>query len=205
MEWARHGASWCCSFVACCAATLAAVADGDCGSRLSGAGVRRWHFLLFSLSADNDVVPDGAKSFVKALQRSIRAGGAKGEAAGGKSRGDLATLYDSEFPKLTERYFKASSWPAADAIGQFIEDGQNAQTDAMRSSILSVSFSCDRAEECLSGPPIGPCGCSGEALTAHARTAMRRKYNKSMRSLCCAPERLNIIQTQCDLDRSTPS
>jgi len=79
---------------------------------------------LFALPADNDVVPDGAKSFVKALQRSIRAGGAKGEAAGGKSRGDLATLYDSEFPKLTERYFKASSWPAADAIGQFIEDGQ---------------------------------------------------------------------------------
>ena len=99
-----------------------------------------FHFCLSSLSADNDVVPDGAKSFVKALQRSIRAGGAKGEAAGGKSRGDLATLYDSEFPKLTERYFKASSWPAADAIGQFIEDGQNTETGAMRSSILSLSF-----------------------------------------------------------------
>ena len=29
-----------------------------------------------------------------------------------------------QFNKLTERYFKASSWPAADSIGQFIEDGE---------------------------------------------------------------------------------
>jgi len=116
----HHGAAPSSHAGAATVAAEATVADG-CPA---GTASLAFHFCLFALSADNDVVPDGAKSFVKALQRSIRAGGAKGEAAGGKSRGDLATLYDSEFPKLTERYFKASSWPAADAIGQFIEDGQ---------------------------------------------------------------------------------
>ncbi len=74
-------------------------------------------------AADNDVVPDGAKSFVKALQRSLRAGGARKDGKGG--RGELANLYDEQFHKLTERYFKASSWPPAEQMATFIEDGQS--------------------------------------------------------------------------------
>ena len=73
-------------------------------------------------AAADDVVPDGAKSFVKALQRSLRAGGARKDGKGG--RGELASLYDEQFHKLTERYFKASSWPAAEQMAPFVEDGQ---------------------------------------------------------------------------------
>jgi hypothetical protein len=74
------------------------------------------------------VIPDGAKSFIKALQRSIRAGGSKNDSANvgpnGKPRNELGHLYEDQFAKLTERYFKTTAWPAADAMGQFIEDGQ---------------------------------------------------------------------------------
>jgi hypothetical protein len=80
-------------------------------------------FIFFSsLPADSDVVPDGAKSFVKALQRSLRSGGSRKDGKGG--RGELANLYEEQFHKLTERYFKASSWPAAEQMEKFIEEGK---------------------------------------------------------------------------------
>lgn len=73
------------------------------------------------------MVPEGCKSFIKALQRSLRAGGSKVSSVGptGKPKNELQTLYEEQFGKLTERYFKSSAWPAADAMGQFIEDGQS--------------------------------------------------------------------------------
>jgi len=83
--------------------------------------------------ADEALIPDGAKSFLKALHRSIRAGGSKlppGETAHPKSRSELSTLYE-EFPKLTERYFKATSWPSADAMGQWIEGDESSLDTVM--------------------------------------------------------------------------
>jgi hypothetical protein len=80
----------------------------------------------FRPAPDADVVPDGAKAFVKQLQRALRSAGTSAAAAARKEkggRGELVNLYESEFPKLTERYFKASSWPTAEQMGEIIDDG----------------------------------------------------------------------------------
>ena len=84
----------------------------------------------FGRAADNDV-PDGAKSFIKAIQRSIKLGGSKVDASG-KARSDIDNLYNDQFNKLTERYFKASTWPLAEDVTKFIEDGQTQTTRARR-------------------------------------------------------------------------
>ena len=79
------------------------------------------------------MIPDAAKNFIKSLQRSIRSGGSKidpekEQPVNGKHKSELANLVEEQFGKLTERYFKNTAWPAADVMGQFIEDGQNDNT-----------------------------------------------------------------------------
>lgn len=66
-----------------------------------------------SVGGETDIVPDSIRSFVRALHRYVR----------NKNVYDLHNCYENEFNKLTERYYKASSWPSADAIQDFVDNG----------------------------------------------------------------------------------
>ena len=35
---------------------------------------------------------------------------------------EVANLYENSWPKLSEEYFKSSSWPDADEIAPFVQD-----------------------------------------------------------------------------------
>lgn len=77
---------------------------------------------------DSDVIPDGAKSFVKSLHRLVKNGGSKNDlvvGSSGKPRHELQHLYEEVFNKHTERYFKTTAWPSAENMAQFIEEDES--------------------------------------------------------------------------------
>ena len=35
---------------------------------------------------------------------------------------EILAMYESSFPKITERYFKASTWPPVEAVAAFVDN-----------------------------------------------------------------------------------
>jgi len=60
----------------------------------------------------SDLVPDAIKTFVQFFSKQLRT----------KDLYEIADLYDTEWNKLTDKYFKASPWPSADSIAPFVEN-----------------------------------------------------------------------------------
>lgn len=65
---------------------------------------------------DSDIVPEAIKSFVKSLKNAIGRG----------KKFEVAALYESEFPTLTDRYFKASPWPKVTALSSLMDPEHDA-------------------------------------------------------------------------------
>lgn len=80
---------------------------------------------------DAEMIPDGAKSFVKSLHRLLQNGGSKNDVtvgANGKPRHELQALLEEQFHKLTDRYFKTTAWPSAENMAQFVDEDENTLT-----------------------------------------------------------------------------
>jgi len=62
--------------------------------------------------SDRDFVPDAIKRFLSYFRDMINEG----------NTFEVANLYENSWPKLSEEYFKSSSWPDADEIAPFVQD-----------------------------------------------------------------------------------
>ena len=66
-----------------------------------------------------DVVPDAVRSFVLSLVRHLRT----------RNTYQLHTLYDSDFPKISDRYFADTTWPSPESIAVILKAEQSDDFD----------------------------------------------------------------------------
>ena len=117
-----------------------------------------------------------------------------------EAKQDLQNIYEVHFGQLTERYFKASSWPPAETVAPFVDNG--ALRSVARAGARASGDACRGAivVACLAEPRYTH---THTHSLSHTRTHVRthtRTHNTRRRRVFDSLQELVLSPRLCEID-----